>query len=176
MVQNLAGGEKRRLDLATATLSQPEVLFLDEPTTGMDAEGRHTTRKLIRRLQEQGSTILLTTHDLEEAETLADQLAIMHRGRIAACGTVSQIVANHPSTLSFGLNEGTAVRDLPIGGRIEQHGGRVTVVTDRLQEDARRLLTWAAEQDVSLDRFTARPASLEEAFISIASKQEEETE
>ncbi|MBY8870999.1 ABC transporter ATP-binding protein [Micromonospora sp. PLK6-60] len=170
LVQNLSGGEKRRLDLTMATLSQPEILFLDEPTTGMDAEGRHATWKLIRQLREQGTTVLLTTHYLEEAETLADRLAIMHRGRIAVSGTVSQIVAGHPSTLSFGLaaDGGATPGELPVSGRVEQHQGRVTIVTERLQEDAARLLAWATERGVTLDRFTARPASLEEAFISIA--------
>ncbi|MGL4743422.1 MAG: ABC transporter ATP-binding protein [Dermatophilaceae bacterium] len=170
MVQNLSGGEKRRLDLAMATLTQPDLLFLDEPTTGMDAEGRHSTRKLIRRLQEQGSTIVLTTHDLEEAESLADRVAIMHRGRIATCGTVSQIVADHPSTLSFRLDAGAAVHDVPFDEVTTHRDGRVVIETGRLQDDARRLLVWAANHGVTLHGFTARPASLEEAFIDIASR------
>lgn len=173
MVQSLSGGEKRRLDLAIATLSHPEVLFLDEPTAGMDAEGRHATWRLVRELREQGTTILLTTHYLEEAESLADRLAIMHRGRIAGTGTVSQIVADHPSTLSFGLPEQWNVRDLPVSGTAEERDGRVTVTTDRLQKDAARLLAWAEDNDVELERFTARPASLEEAFIRIAGTHED---
>ncbi|MCG3040334.1 ABC transporter ATP-binding protein [Streptomyces fenghuangensis] len=171
MVQNLSGGERRRLDLAVATLSRPEVLFLDEPTAGMDAEGRHATWRLIGELRERGSTILLTTHYLEEAESLADRLAIMHRGRIAASGTVAEIVADHPSTLSFGLDDRWTVRDLPIGGTsLEERGGRVTITTGQLQKDAARLLAWAEEKGVELERFTARPASLEEAFIGIAGR------
>ncbi|MDK1473118.1 ABC transporter ATP-binding protein [Streptomyces sp. 549] len=176
MVQNLSGGEKRRLDLAVATLSSPDVLFLDEPTAGMDAEGRHATWRLIRKLQQQGSTILLTTHYLEEAESLADQLAIMHRGRIAASGTVSEIVADHPSTLSFGLPAQWPVEQLPVSGTAEGRKGRVTVTTAQLQKDAARLLAWAEEHAVELDRFTARPASLEEAFITIASDDDTEQE
>ncbi|MFJ9943400.1 ABC transporter ATP-binding protein [Streptomyces erythrochromogenes] len=172
MVQNLSGGEKRRLDLAIATLSHPEVLFLDEPTAGMDAEGRHATWRLIRELREAGTTILLTTHYLEEAESLADRLAIMHRGRIAGAGTVSQIVADHPSTLSFGLTGQRSVHDLPVGGTVEEQNGRVTITTSQLQKDAARLLAWAEDNDVALDRFTARPASLEEAFIKIAGTHE----
>ncbi|UQA97512.1 ABC transporter ATP-binding protein [Streptomyces halobius] len=173
MVQNLSGGERRRLDLAVATLSHPDVLFLDEPTAGMDAEGRHATWRLIRSMQERGTTILLTTHYLEEAEALADQLAIMHRGRIAASGTVSEIVADHSSTLSFGLPDKWTVHDLPVSGTAEERGRRVTIRTGQLQQDATRLLAWAEGHDVTLDRFTARPASLEEAFISIASQEGE---
>src|SRR4051812_3900237 len=85
-VKQLSGGEKRRLDLALALLGRPEVLFLDEPTTGLDAEGRRETWELVRRLRADGTTVLLTTHYLEEAESLADRLAILHEGRIAAEG------------------------------------------------------------------------------------------
>lgn len=168
MVRNLSGGEKRRLDLAVSTLSHPDILFLDEPTAGMDAEGRHATWELIRDLREQGTTVVLTTHYLEEAESLADHLAIMHRGRIAAAGTVTQIVADHPSSLSFGLAPPWDAHRLPVDGTVREHNGRVTVTTSQLQRDASRLLAWAEEHDVTLDRFTARPASLEEAFIRIA--------
>lgn len=168
MVQNLSGGERRRLDLAVSTLSCPELLFLDEPTAGMDAEGRHATWQLIRELQEQGATILLTTHYLEEAESLADHLAIMHCGRIAASGSVSEIVADHPSMLSFGLPAPWTIHDLPVSGAVKQHHSRVTVTTGQLQKDAARLLAWAEDHDIALDRFTARPASLEEAFIRVA--------
>ncbi|GAA2438513.1 ABC transporter ATP-binding protein [Streptomyces pulveraceus] len=170
MVRNLSGGERRRLDLAIATLSHPDVLFLDEPTAGMDVEGRHATWQLIRGLQERGTTILLTTHYLEEAESLADQLAIMHRGRIAASGSVPDIVAGHPSTLSFGLPEPWAAGDLPVAGTVAEHNGRVTVTTGELQKDAARLLAWAEARDVALARFTARPASLEEAFVAVAGR------
>ncbi|WP_435245984.1 ABC transporter ATP-binding protein [Streptomyces sp. NRRL F-5630] len=168
MVQNLSGGERRRLDLAVATSSSPGLVFLDEPTAGMDAEGRRATWQLIRQLRDQGATILLTTHYLEEAESLADRLAIMHRGRIAASGSVSGIVADHPSTLSFGLPARWSVHDLPVSGTAERHHQRVTVTTEQLQKDAARLLAWAEDHDVTLDRFTARPASLEEAFLRVA--------
>ena len=171
-LRNLSGGELRRLDLALATVSSPELLFLDEPPTGMDAEGRHATWKLIQRLQEHGSRLILTTHHLEEAENLADRVAIMHRGRVAVAGTVAEIVADFPSTLSFHTSAATATLNLPVSGEVQQRNGRITVTTQRLQEDATRLLGWAADGGIELDRFTARPASLEEAFISIASRQE----
>lgn len=168
LVRNLSGGEKRRLDLAVAILAPAELLFLDEPTAGMDAEGRHATWQLIERFKQQGTTILLTTHHLEEAESLADRLAIMHRGRIAAAGSVQEIVADYPSTLSFGLSDPSVVPELPIDGRAAQRSGRVVVTTPQLQKDATRLLTWAEEHGVTLEGFTARPATLEEAFIRIA--------
>ena len=169
MVRSLSGGEKRRLDLATATLTSPEILFLDEPTAGLDAEGRRATWELIGTLRESGTTILLTTHYLEEAETLADHLAIMHDGTIAAAGTVEQIVADHPATLSFTLPAPFSVSDLPVvAGTIAITDAAVTVTTDVLQRDAMTILGWADSAGLVLGRFTARPASLEEAFISIA--------
>lgn len=169
-VRNLSGGEKRRLDLAMATLNKPEVLFLDEPTTGMDPEGRHETWQLIRELKEQGTTIVLTTHYLEEAELLADHLAIMHSGEIAAAGTVEEIVARHPSSLSFQLPAGLGIEDLPqLSGVPSSDGDEViTVLTSDLQDTATELLSWARSAGVRLARFNARSASLEEAFIGIA--------
>lgn len=169
LVKNLSGGERRRLDLAIATLAPVELLFLDEPTAGMDAEGRHATWRLIAQLKEQGTTILLTTHYLEEAEALVDRLAIMHRGRIAAAGTVAEIVADCPSILSFRLADPSLVSALPISVTTQRCDGRIVVNTSQLQKDATRLLGWAEEHGVVLEEFTARPASLEEAFIRIAS-------
>ncbi|MFE9252058.1 ABC transporter ATP-binding protein [Streptomyces sp. NPDC007088] len=112
-VKQLSGGEKRRLDLATALLGRPEVLFLDEPTTGLDAEGRRETWDLVRELRAGGTTVLMTTHYLEEAEALADRLAILHEGRISATGTVAEVVASQPSRISFVLPEGYHLGDLP---------------------------------------------------------------
>ncbi|MFD9864250.1 ABC transporter ATP-binding protein [Streptomyces alboflavus] len=172
-VKQLSGGEKRRLDLATALLGDPEVLFLDEPTTGLDAEGRRETWKLVRALREQGTTVLLTTHYLEEAENLADRLAILHEGRIAATGTVAEVVASQPARISFQLPEGYFPGDLPPLAEIgvtghEVEGRTVRLRTDRLQQVATALLTWAHQNRVELGRLDVRAASLEEAFLQIA--------
>lgn len=170
LVQNLSGGERRRLDLAIATLPPADLLFLDEPTSGMDAEGRHAVWHLLERMREDGTTILLTTHNLEEVEFLADRLAIMHRGQIAAAGTVPEVVADFPSTLSFELADHGLAADLPFDTGVQHRAGRVVVTTPRLQQDATRLLVWAQERGVTLERFTARPATLEEAFLRIATQ------
>lgn len=170
-VKNLSGGEKRRLDLAMAILNRPELLFLDEPTTGMDPEGRHETWQLIRRLKSEGTTIVLTTHYLEEAQDLADHLAIMHKGEIATAGTVEEIVARHPNHLTFRLPEGLGEPDLPTlahASRLTVEDGEVTVWTSDIQETATDLLLWARGAQVRLGRFNARSASLEEAFLDIA--------
>ncbi|MFV0428922.1 MAG: ABC transporter ATP-binding protein, partial [Arachnia sp.] len=89
-VKSLSGGERRRLDLALALLGAPRVLFLDEPTTGLDPESRQRTWELIRSLIADGVTVVLTTHYLEEAEALADRIAILHEGVIVRAGTTAQ--------------------------------------------------------------------------------------
>ncbi|MFJ8073385.1 ABC transporter ATP-binding protein [Streptomyces sp. NPDC096176] len=172
-VKQLSGGEKRRLDLALALLGRPEVLFLDEPTTGLDAEGRRETWELVRSLRDNGTTVLLTTHYLEEAEELADRLAIMHQGRIAADGRVDEVVAAQPSHISFELPHGLLVGDLPplpaLGvSSHETDGTHIRLRTFDLQRAATGLLLWAQEQRVELRGLNVRSASLEEAFLHIA--------
>ncbi|MFI9823371.1 ABC transporter ATP-binding protein [Streptomyces sp. NPDC052013] len=172
-VKQLSGGERRRLDLALALLGDPEVLFLDEPTTGLDAEGRRDTWDLVRALRDGGTTVLLTTHYLEEAETLADRLAILHEGRIAATGTPAEVTASRPSRISFELPEGYHLGDLPplpelhVSGH-EVEGRVVRLRTRELQRAATKLLTWAERAGVELRRLDVRSASLEEAFLGIA--------
>ncbi|XGU18511.1 ABC transporter ATP-binding protein [Rhodococcus sp. 3Y1] len=100
-VKFLSGGEARRLDLACAIIGRPLVLFLDEPTTGLDPESRRNTWQLIADLKASGVTIMLTTHYLDEAESLCDQLAIMHRGSVVRSGTVADVVADHPAQIKL---------------------------------------------------------------------------
>ncbi|MER7188515.1 ABC transporter ATP-binding protein [Streptomyces flaveolus] len=172
-VKQLSGGERRRLDLALALLGEPEVLFLDEPTTGLDAEGRRDTWELVRSLRDGGTTVLLTTHYLEEAEDLADRLAILHEGRIAATGTPAEVTATQPSRISFELPEGYVMGDLPPLGELgvsdHQVDGRVVRLRTReLQRAATALLVWAERAGVELRGLDVRSASLEEAFLRIA--------
>jgi ABC-2 type transport system ATP-binding protein len=172
-VKQLSGGERRRLDLALALLGEPEVLFLDEPTTGLDAEGRRDTWELVRSLRDGGTTVLLTTHYLEEAEDLADRLAILHEGRIAATGTPAEVTATQPSRISFELPDGCFMGDLPPLGELgvsdHQVDGRVVRLRTReLQRAATALLVWAERAGVELRGLDVRSASLEEAFLRIA--------
>ena len=172
-VKQLSGGERRRLDLAMALLGRPEVLFLDEPSTGLDPEARAATWRLVRELRAQGTTVLLTTHYLEEAEELADRLAIMHRGRIVTTGTVAEVIAGRPSRISFELPERAgefAGLTLPplADAEVRAEGRRITVHTPRLQATLTELLGWAAHHELALGGLDARSASLEEAFLAIA--------
>ncbi|MEU9388424.1 ABC transporter ATP-binding protein [Streptomyces sp. NPDC048324] len=175
-VKQLSGGERRRLDLALALLGEPEVLFLDEPTTGLDAEGRRDTWELVRQLRETGTTVLLTTHYLEEAEGLADRLAILHEGRIATTGTPAEVTAAQPARISFRLPDGYFLGDLPPLGELgvcghELDGRVVRLRTRELQRAATALLVWAQGERVELPGLDVRSASLEEAFLGIAREQ-----
>ncbi|MDQ0795010.1 ABC transporter ATP-binding protein [Streptomyces sp. B1I3] len=167
-VKQLSGGERRRLDLALALLGRPEVLFLDEPTTGLDAEGRRDTWRLVRELREGGTTVLLTTHYLEEAEALADRLAIMHQGRIVTSGTIREVTAERPARIRFELPDDVAPAQLPLSLRAAADGPRIDIRTHGLQESLHELLSWARESGVELSGLDARSASLEEAFLDIA--------
>ncbi len=167
VVRSLSGGERRRLDLAVAILGRPEVLFLDEPTTGLDPESRHAAWELIGSLLDVGTTVLLTTHYLEEAERLADRMAIMHAGRIVTSGTLTEIVAGQPATITFRRTDPTdPLPELP-DAWVRQDDTRVRIETDRLQATLHALLTWATDGPPLLD-LDARSASLEQAFLAVA--------
>ena len=167
-VRALSGGEQRRLDLACTLMGHPDVVLLDEPTTGLDPESRRDVWRLIGGLRDQGTTVLLTTHYLEEAEALADRLEIMHAGRIVRSGTPVEIAAGHPSTISF-----TTLRELPWlpdldARRVVEERGITTIETDDLQGVLTDLLDRAARHGVRLERLEARTASLESVFLGIA--------
>jgi ABC-2 type transport system ATP-binding protein len=172
-VRSLSGGERRRLDLAMAILGRPEVLFLDEPTTGLDPQSRLRTWQLIRDLLAAGTTIVLTTHYLEEAAELADRLAIMHQGRIVRTGTPAEVAASQPARISFELPEGWREPVPGISGTaISVTGRSVLLQTHDLQRTLSALLTWANARDLELTALDARSTSLEAAFHAVASGSE----
>lgn len=164
-VRSLSGGEQRRVDLACALLGQPRLLFLDEPTTGLDPESRRGTWKLLADLKASGVTMVLTTHYLDEAEALADRIAIMHRGEVARAGTLREIVDGHPARIVFD-HPGLPLPRLD-GAQVDAQA-RVTVGTHDLQGHLFELLEWAREHGLQLGGLEARAASLESVFLDIA--------
>lgn len=176
-VGSLSGGEQRRLDLACALLNDPSIIILDEPTTGLDPESRSRTWELLATLKNRGVTMILTTHYLEEAERLADRIAIMNNGVIAVEGRLDELAATEGAEISFTLPQsgaagsGGRMQDIfpsfP-GAQVTRDGEQLRIETSRLQEDTHRLLDWAATNNVSLGHFSARPASLERVFSKIA--------
>ena len=165
-VNRLSGGERRRLDIALALLGNPELLVLDEPTTGLDPESRRTIWELIRAHVAGGATVLVTTHYLHEAEELADRIAIMHEGRIAREGTLSQIVAGSPSLISFDRPATRGLAGLEVPGASVTVTDRVLIQTPTLQSTLARVLAWAGDE--VLGGLQARAASLEQVFLDIA--------
>ena len=164
----LSGGEQRRLDLACALVGEPSVIFLDEPTTGLDPESRRRTWELLAQLKERGVTMVLTTHYLEEAEYLCDRIAIMHQGTIEVEGALTDLVSRAAAEITFTLSPNhPPLPELP-GAQLTRDGHTVTVSTGALQHDTHRLLDWAAEHDLELAGFAARSASLETVFMDIA--------
>jgi ABC-2 type transport system ATP-binding protein len=167
----LSGGETRRVDLACTLMGGHELVILDEPTTGLDPESRRDVWRVLLDLRAEGATILVTTHYLEEAETLADRLEIMHAGRIVRSGTPAEIAAGHASTIGFAER-----LDVPgdlAGVRSVRHAdGRTTLETDALQRSLSDLLAWADHEDIELAGLDARSPSLEAVFLSIADGRE----
>ncbi|MEV7009371.1 ABC transporter ATP-binding protein [Streptosporangium sp. NPDC051022] len=167
-VRQLSGGEKRRLDLALAILSRPDVLFLDEPTTGMDPEGRRNTWEIILGLAGQGTTILLTTHYLEEAQRLASSMAIMDQGVVVTGGGMAETLAAQTGRIAFELPPSVTLGELPVPGATVEGGTVVYRVADP-DLAAQALLSWAGERGLRLRGLEVRTATLEDLFLDLAS-------
>ncbi|MGI8701864.1 MAG: ABC transporter ATP-binding protein [Nocardioidaceae bacterium] len=131
MVEELSGGMKRRLTIARSLINQPDLLLLDEPTTGLDPQARHQLWDRLFRLKQQGVTIVLTTHYMDEAEQLCDRLVVMDKGVVAAAGSPAQLIAQHSTRevveLRFGVGDNEAM-----GPKVEDLAQRVEVLPDRL--------------------------------------------
>jgi ABC-2 type transport system ATP-binding protein len=167
-VEQLSGGERRRLDVALAIWGRPRLVVLDEPSTGLDPESRQRVWALIEDLAVSGTTVLLTTHYLEEAEALADRVAIMRAGRIRVAGTLDSVLSSRPSRISATLPAGSPSLP-PFSGTASVTSGVLTVDTEALQDDLTALLRWAERHGVRLAQLSATQASLQEVFLELAS-------
>jgi ABC-2 type transport system ATP-binding protein len=167
-VRSLSGGERRRLDLSLALLGRPSVVVLDEPTTGLDPESRRQVWELVQGLVADGAAVLLTTHHLEEAEVLADRVAVMRAGQIVLSGTQAEIAETQPGTIRFALDPGVPAPPVPADVQVVDDGRRTEWRTRALQPVLAGLLAWAAEHGVVLRTLNARAGSLEQAFLAVA--------
>ncbi|MFC7613979.1 ABC transporter ATP-binding protein [Actinokineospora soli] len=172
----LSGGERRRLDLAMALLNRPEVLFLDEPTTGLDPESRLRAWEIVHELLAEGVTVLLTTHYLEEAEHLAHRLAIMHEGRIAVTGSLVDVLERETARITFVRPESLTPADFPpLRGDLDPAAfaaGQVEIRTPALQDDLTAVLTWASTRGLRLAKLRAHHASLADVFHGVRDRLE----
>lgn len=165
-VRQLSGGEKRRLDLALALLGRPDVLFLDEPTAGMDPEARASTWEVVAGLAAGGTTILLTTHYLEEAQRLASAMVIMDAGEIVAGGRMAETLAAGGGRVTFRLPEGVAADELPLP--VTLTGETAVCRAEDPDLAAQTLLTWAAGHGLRLSGLEIRAATLEDLFLDLS--------
>ncbi|HXV92745.1 MAG TPA: ABC transporter ATP-binding protein [Pseudonocardia sp.] len=167
----LSGGQQRRADLALALVGDPDLLFLDEPTTGFDPSARQKAWELIDGLRDLGKTILLTTHYMEEAQHLADRVAIVAAGRLVALGTPAELAESRMGGLSvvtFRLPVGAGAGDVPrLGERMTAEGRAVEVWSRRPTEDLRVLTTWAVDRDITLEALSLTRPSLEEVYLDL---------
>ncbi|MFI9842126.1 ABC transporter ATP-binding protein [Nonomuraea sp. NPDC051941] len=165
-VSQLSGGEKRRLDFATAVYGAPELIFLDEPTTGLDIQSRDDLWDAVDRLREDGSTIVLTTHYLEEAQQRADRIGLMHKGTFHREGTVSELTRTLPAAIRFSLPAPAPA--LPLQATREGDG-KYLIETFGLQKDLHTLLRWAQDHAVELRDLEAGPTRLDDVFRALGS-------
>jgi len=171
----LSGGQKQKLGLALALVNDPKVCFLDEPTTGLDPQARRAIWDVIRQLRSEGRTVFLTTHYLEEAELLADQVAIIHHGKIIASGTPEEIIAAHggrerltvegPPSLAQYLNQRLGVAARAVDGRVE--------VPMRERGDALKVLTALEASGIPWQRFATAHDTLEDVFVALVGKMDD---
>ncbi|MGX2996068.1 ATP-binding cassette domain-containing protein [Streptomyces sp. JNUCC 64] len=174
IARDWSGGMRRRLDLAAGLVSRPEVLFLDEPTTGLDPRGRQDLWRIVGELRAEGTTVLLTTQYLEEADVLADRVSVLNGGRIVAEGTPDELkarVAGHRLDLvlvSRAAYERLAAR-LPGATVAHRDPGRLVlgIATDGTARDARALLDALDPDGTEVERFHQRTATLDDVFLAL---------
>jgi ABC-2 type transport system ATP-binding protein len=178
--RRLSGGEQQRLSLALALIGRPEVAFLDEPTAGVDAHGRQIIRAVVAELRAAGVCVLLTTHELDEAERMADRVVIIDRGRVVAQGTPGQLTALTAPAGATAANEeirfaappglDTASLTARLGADVrEDSPGEYRVAAPGRPAIVAELTSWLAEHDVSLLDLRAGRHRLEDVFLRLTS-------
>ena len=172
--RRLSGGEKQRLSLALAIIGKPKVVFLDEPTAGIDPEGRLAVREVIRNLKSQGVCVLMTTHELDEAERLSDRIIILDRGMIVAEGTPKQLMsASHGDTIRFSAPGGIDMSELeseieaPVA---EERAGEYTISIEATPDAIAKLTSYLASKNIPIGDIRAARSSLEDVFFALTGK------
>jgi ABC-2 type transport system ATP-binding protein len=167
----LSGGQQRRLDVGVALIGDAELLFLDEPTTGFDPFARRQFWEVVSGLRALGKTVLLTTHYMDEAQALADRVAVIADGRIVGEGTPDELGGRGQAAteISFGLPEGVAATELPVGlaAQPAAANGRLLLRTDEPTAVLNELTGWALERGVELRRLEVRRPSLEDVYLEL---------
>ncbi len=175
-VSTLSGGQRQRLALALALVNDPRVLFLDEPTTGLDPQARRNLWGIISELKDTGKTVLLTTHYMEEAEELCGRVAIMDHGRIIALGSPEALIAGAGLEAKVELGEvpeglRAAIEEAGLPARITGDGGKLFLHTTEASRVLREVTRIAGERGDELGEIAVRKATLEDLFLSLTGRQ-----
>jgi len=176
-VKRLSGGQQRRLDIGLGIVGNPELLFLDEPTTGLDPAARRTTWDLIRLLSSEGTTVLMSSHYMDEVEALANRVAVLSQGEIAALGPTASLGGRNEGevTIRFAQPAGVAPADLPITpSRVVS--GVVEVMTRDEVSTLHTLTGWAIDHDVALEGLSVTRETLEDIYLALTRHGREEFE
>jgi len=172
-VEGLSGGQRQRLALASALVNDPEVVFLDEPSAGLDPQARRNLWEVILGLKAEGRTVVLTTHYMEEAEILADRLAIIDHGRVLDEGTPRELIQRHmPAAVvevsrAVGIHAGMV---LPSVLRIDERDDVTLLVSERLEDTLVGLVNWAEREGREITGLTTRNATLEDVFLKLTGR------
>ncbi len=172
---NLSGGQRQRLAIAVALVNDPAVIFLDEPTTGLDPQARRSLWDVIRQLRARGKTVLLTTHYLEEAEQLCDDIIIIDHGKVIAEGTPAGLIAEHfeRNTLEFLSDPGLPpdqLEVLPFVDRYEDENGQTQLSSSNVTQTTRALMELCARWHVELRGLSIHTATLEDVFLKLTGR------
>ena len=176
-VENLSGGQHQRLTLACALVSRPELLFLDEPTTGLDPQARRRVWEIVETFKGEGGTVLLTTHYMEEAERLADEVVIVDAGQVIARGTPAAVIGDlhADSIVELFPAEGADLAEadlaaLPGVGEVRREGAAFTLVSADTQASVGALLAHLADRGVKLESLQTHAPTLEDVFVALTGK------
>ena len=176
-VGKLSGGQKQRLAVATALVANPKILFLDEPTTGLDPQSRRQLWEIVRQFQQRNGTVLLTTHYMDEAERLCDRLAIIDHGQIIAAGTPAELIAGLTGhhVVEFAVSGGDGSNGdswgtLPGVQSVRSEDGLFSLQVNEPHETIPALLVEVQKQHAQLVHLTTRQASLEDVFVKLTGR------
>jgi ABC-2 type transport system ATP-binding protein len=172
---SLSGGQRQRLAIAVALVNDPAIVFLDEPTTGLDPQARRSLWDVISRLKAEGKTVLMTTHYLEEAERLCDQLVVIDHGKVIAAGTPQGLIHEHFERSAVEFAEDAALpletlEKLPAVDRAELRNGQSILFSTDSPQTARALLAAATQAQVQLKGLSIRTATLEDVFLKLTGR------
>jgi ABC-2 type transport system ATP-binding protein len=177
-VSKLSGGQKQRLSVACALAGQPELLFLDEPTTGLDPQSRRQLWEVLERFRQAGGTILITTHYMDEAHALCDRVGIMDQGKLIALGTPRELVASLGAEhmIEFAVNAGrrpsdAELRALPGARDVRATDGTFSIATSEMHLTVPALLDTLRSHDATLSQLSTHSATLEDVFVTLTGRQ-----